>query len=148
MEGGSVLSNSEQFWCNDYLNDNHQIIPRCYTFISNFDIDDSFLCINKDFMYQSLIRKEDKILAEWVTFDELNYFFFIYVLVDSTQTKSEERNELLTPQIINFIEALRHSEQTFFNENPLLLYSSIYVFFHSKHPHLDRIEQWGNFSNY
>ena len=142
------MTNSNQFWFNDYLNNDHQIIPRRYTFVSNFDIDDSFLCINKDFMYQSLIQKEDIILAEWVTFDELNYFCFIYVLVDSTQITSEERNKLLTPQIINFIEALRYSEQTFFDENPLLLYSSIYVFFHSKSPHLDRIEQWGNFANY
>lgn len=140
---------SDFIWVNDELNNFEQIIPRRYTLIHDPNICDLFLCINQEFMYHKLISNEFRLLGEWVTYDEKNYLYYLYIDLDFTHhaANSSPVDDKLS-ELPRLIKAIHHGDDSFFNQHQNLLNSSIYLFIHSSDPSLDCIKYFGSFLDF
>ncbi|MDF2558461.1 MAG: hypothetical protein K0R71_2289 [Bacillales bacterium] len=126
------------------------ITPRKYTLTHSDQTAELFLTIGLSFAYDKINPIRDEVFAEWVIKDNL-YYCYTYLNVDGLHGSLEmatKRNEIFRRELPLALQAIRYGDQLFFNAYPDLDYSQIIVFFMSAYPQLNKIENWGTFSEY
>lgn len=126
------------------------IIPRCYTLTHSDITAELFLTIGLTYAYDKIDDiMRDEVLGKWVKKDE-NYLYYVYLHVDCSlgYKAAAIRNMIFRRELPLALKAIRFGDRKFFNVHPELNNVPIIVFFMSKYPKLNKIENWGTFSNY
>jgi hypothetical protein len=125
------------------------IIPRRYTLTHSDITAKLYLTIGLNYANDKISSVRDEVLAEWIQKENL-YFCYVYLNVDGQFNLGEasERNFIFRRELPLALEAIRYGDRKFFCYHPDLDHSSIIVFFMSKNPLFNKVENWGSFSDY
>ncbi|MDF2611547.1 MAG: hypothetical protein K0R92_3021 [Lachnospiraceae bacterium] len=124
------------------------IIPRYYTLTHSDITAELFLFIGENYAYDKINEMRDELLGEWVTIGT-DYSYYVYLYVDGEfGPVAAIRNYIFRRELPLALEAIRYGDSTFFHEHPELDYVPIIVHFMSSYPQYNKVENWGNFSNY
>lgn len=123
------------------------VIPRRYT-LTHFDNSaEIFLTIGPEFAYDRITELRDDVMGEWG--EGLGkYFFYVYLMLDKEKREVPFRNYIFRRELPLALTAIRYGDNTFFQAHPELDYVPIMVFFQSKNPKYNKVENWGSFSRY
>jgi hypothetical protein len=125
------------------------IIPRRYTLTHSDITAELFLTIGLNYAYDKINVMRDEVLGEWVKVKN-QYFYYVYLYVDGQfgPAAAAIRNRIFIRELPLALEAIRYGDNIFFNVHPELNHVPIIVYFMSTIPELNRIENWGTFSEY
>ncbi|MBP1949340.1 staygreen family protein [Virgibacillus litoralis] len=125
------------------------IIHRRYTLTHSDITADLFLTIGLRFAWDKINSMRDEVLGEW-TKNRGCYVYNVYLDVDgqSNQTVAAKRNEIFRRELPLALKAIRYGDRRFFMSHPELNNSPIIVHFQSRYPQLNKIENWGTFTEY
>lgn len=126
------------------------IIPRCYTLTHSDITAELFLTIGLTYAYDKIDdNMRDEVLGKWVKKDE-NYLYYVYLHVDCKlgYKAAAIRNMIFRRELPLALKAIRFGDKKFFSVHPELNNVPIIVFFMSKYQKLNKVENWGTFSNY
>jgi hypothetical protein len=124
------------------------IIPRRYTLTHSDITAELFLTIGLDYAYDKISAMRDEVLGEWVYADK-QYYYQVYLHVDGRFGPAAViRNQIFIRELPLALEAIRYGDNEFFSMYAELNHVPILVYFISANPDLNRIENWGTFSNY
>ena len=125
------------------------IIPRRYTLTHSDITADLYLAIGLDFAYFKLNPMRDEVMGEWILNDK-NYIYYVYLYVDGKFIPEVKaiRETIFRRELPLALEAIRYGDNEFFNAHPELDYVPIIVYFLSTDPMFNKVENWGNFSDY
>ena len=132
-----------------YANETKPIIPRKYTLTHSDRTAELFLTISTIFACYKLNPSRDEVLAEWLKIDS-QFMLYVYVQVDvpSGTSMSPIRYEIFRRELPLALEAIRYGDRLLFEENPILDSARIIIFFNSKFPTFNQIEDWGKLKDY
>lgn len=126
------------------------IIPRCYTLTHSDITAELFLTIGLTYAYDKVDNNmRDEVLGKWIKKEE-NYLYYVYLHVDCKLGYSAAaiRNVIFRRELPLALKAIRFGDRKFFSAHTELNNVPIIVFFMSKYSTLNKIENWGTFSNY
>lgn len=125
------------------------IIPRRYTLTHSDDTGELFLTIGPEYDYSRINPMRDEVLGEW-RYDGEHYIFFgkVYVNGKFGPIQAGIRNKIFIRELPLALEAIRYGDRIFFDAHPSLKSAHIYIYFESSYPRYDRVEYWGDFSDY
>lgn len=125
------------------------IIPRRYTLTHSDITAELFLTIGAEYALDKISAMRDQVLGEWLE-NEKTYQYTVYLDVDGLTGAGliAIRNYIFRRELPMALEAIRYGDQAFFAVNPELDYVPIIIFFLSKDENYNKVEYWGNFSNY
>lgn len=130
------------------------VTPRRYTLTHSDSTGDLFLSIGSDYnhkqisgWYTRLMR--DEVLAEWKK-DENETSFHVYCHVSGGFIfgRANWRESIFRSEMQLVLEAIRQGDYEFFEANPALDHSPIFVHFQSSKRNRTKIEPWGTLSGY
>ncbi|QOR68106.1 staygreen family protein [Cytobacillus suaedae] len=124
---------------------------RRHTLTHSDETGELFLTIGIQFAYEKInITMRDEVLGEWVNVHG-EWMYYIHLYVDGgefDQNTVKIRNTIFRRELPLALEAIRYGDQTFFHAYPWLDYSPIIVHFLSSSSEYNKVEYWGQFSNY
>lgn len=124
------------------------IVPRHYTLTHSDITAELFLIIGLRYAYDKITIMRDEVLGEWVNKEE-DYFYCVHLYVDGfSPLNTTIRNEVFIRELPLALEAIRYGDNEFFKAYPELDYTPIIVHFMSMNQDINRIENWGTFSDY
>jgi len=125
------------------------IIPRRYTLTHSDITAELFLTIGLNYAYDKINEMRDEVIGEWIKIEE-EYFFNVFLYIDGQfgTIQSGIRNAIFRRELPLALEAIRYGDKYFFSAHPELDNAPIIVYFNSTTPYFNRIENWGNFSDY
>ena len=123
------------------------IIPRRYTLTHSDQSAELFLTIGPDYAYDRISDMRDEVLGEWIKNQDY-YFYYVYLMIDGEKGLATVRNYVFRKELPLALEAIRYGDSTFFQAHPELDYAPIIVFFQSRNPKYNKVENWGSFSRY
>lgn len=125
------------------------IIPRRYTLTHSDITAELFLTIGLNYAYNKISSTRDEVLGEWIKMGGKS-FFHVYLYVDGGfgPAVTAIRNAIFRRELSLALEAIRYGDKSFFSAHPELDNAPIVVYFNSIYPYFNRIENWGNFSDY
>ena len=125
------------------------IIPRRYTLTHSDITAELFLTISLNYAYDKINVMRDEVLGEWVNVKN-QYYYNVYLYVDGQfgPAAAAIRNKIFIRELPLALEAIRYGDNNFFNTHPELNYVPVIVYFISTLRELNRIENWGTFSQY
>ncbi len=125
------------------------IIPRRYTLTHSDITGELFLTIGLKYACDKITSMRDEVLGHWVKKGE-NYYFYVHLYVDDDSDPSVTaiRNAIFIKELPLALKAIRYGDKEFFSAYPELDNAPILVYFNSKNPYFNRIENWGTFSDY
>lgn len=125
------------------------IIPRRYTLTHSDITADLHLDIGPDYAYDKVTFMKDEVRGEWIESDG-GHLYYVYLDIDgqSGWGMIGIRNFIFRRELPLALEAIRFGDREFFETHPELNYVPIIVFFQSKNPKYQSMENWGNFNNY
>ena len=125
------------------------IMPRRYTLTHSDITAELFLTIGLNYAYDKINAMRDEVLGEWVNVKK-QYYYHVYLYVDGQlgPANATIRNKIFRRELPLALEAIRYGDNKFFSIHPELNYVPIIVYFISTIPELNRIENWGTFSEY
>lgn len=125
------------------------IIPRRYTLTHSDITAELFLTIGLNYAYDKINAMRDEVLGEWVNVKN-QYYYQVYLHVDGQFgfAAAAIRNKVFVRELPLALEAIRYGDDKFFKTHPELNHVPIMVYFMSAFPRLNRIENWGTFSEY
>jgi hypothetical protein len=126
------------------------IMPRRYTLTHSDVTAELFLTVSPEYAYDKITEMRDEVLAEWRTMNG-QYYLNTYCYVDGGEysaSVSAIRNTIFVKELPLAFEAIRYGDRVFFNANPILDYSPIFIYFSSTNPNFNRVEYWGTMNNY
>lgn len=125
------------------------IIPRRYTLTHSDMTGELFLDIRMTYAYDKINAIRDDVLGEWSRRDT-SYFYYVYLHVDGLiPSKSVGiRDSVFRRELPLALQAIRYGDREFFSAHPELNIVPIIVFFMSTNPEFNKIENFGNFSDY
>jgi len=129
------------------VNATDPIIPRCYTLTHSDLTAELFLTIGPNFDYDRITNMRDEVLGEWVN-RKGEYYFYVYLMVDGEKGMTVVRNYVFHRELPLALEAIREGDSDFFEAHIEFNFVPILVFFQSKNPKYNKVENWGTFSNY
>lgn len=126
------------------------IIPRRYTLTHSDITAELFLTIGLTYAYDKVDNNmRDEVLGQWIKKGE-NYLYYVYLHVDGKlgPTEAAIRNQIFRRELPLALKAIRFGDRKFFSVHPELNNVPIIVFFMSKYPKFNKVENWGTFSKY
>ncbi len=125
------------------------VIPRRYTLTHSDITGDLFLDIGPVIEESNITETADEVRAEWVD-DVGGYLFYVYLNVDgpSAWGMNGIRNFIFRRELPLALQAIRFGDREFFEAHPELNFAPIIVFFQSKNPKYNTMENWGTFADY
>ena len=123
---------------------------RAYTLTHSDITAELFLTIGEEFAYDKITPMRDEVLGKWVKKDG-QYFYYVNLHVsgdDFGLAVSIIRNKVFIRELPLALEAIRYGDSEFFKAHPELDNVPIAVHFKSDIPRLNRVENWGSFSDY
>lgn len=125
------------------------IIHRRYTLTHSDVTAELFLVIGLMYAYDKITNMRDEVLGQWVQ-SHNSYFYYVYLYVDGQRGTAETaiRNYIFRRELPLALEAIRYGDREFFSAHPELNNVPIIVYFMSTNPQLNRVENWGTFSEY
>lgn len=125
------------------------IIPRRYTLTHSDITAELFLTIGLNYAIDKINSMRDEVLGEWVNM-KTKYYYHVYLNVDGQfgLAAAAIRNKIFIRELPLALEAIRYGDSKFFSMYPELNHVPIMVYFISKIPKFNRIENWGTFSQY
>lgn len=126
------------------------IIPRRYTLTHSDITAELFLTIGLTYAYDKVDNNmRDEVLGQWIKKEE-NYLYYVYLHVDGKlgPKAAAIRNVIFRRELPLALKAIRFGDRKFFSAHPELNSVPIVVFFMSKYPRFNKVENWGTFSNY
>lgn len=123
------------------------IIPRRYTLTHSDQTAELFLTIGPSFAYDRITDMRDEVLGEWIE-GRNQFFYYVYLMIDKEKGATTIRNYIFRKELPLALEAIRYGDNAFFRAHPELDYVPIIVFFQSKNPKYNKVENWGSFSRY
>lgn len=130
------------------VNATEPIRPRRYTLTHSDQTADLFLVIGPKYAYDQVTKMRDEVLGEWVKGKGNNYYYYVYLMVDGAKGMATIRNYIFRRELPLALESIRYGDDEFFEENSDLNHVPIIVFFQSKNPKYNKVEDWGTFSKY
>lgn len=125
------------------------ISHRRYTLTHSDLTAELFLVIGLEFAYDEITAMRDEVLGEWYSTND-EYIFNVYLHVDGKlgPANAAIRNMIFRRELPLALEAIRYGDNDFFESHSELSNSPIIVYFDSSLPCLNRVENWGTFSQY
>lgn len=123
------------------------IIPRRYTLTHSDQTAELFLAIGPDFAYDRITDMRDEVLGEWVEGHD-QYYYYVYLMIDREKSTAAIRNYVFRKELPLALEAIHYGDAAFFRAHPELEEAPIIVFFQSRNPNYNKVENWGSFSKY
>lgn len=124
------------------------IKPRRYTLTHSDITADLFLTIGLNYAFDKINAMRDEVLGEWVNVKN-QYYYQVYLNVDGqSDSATAIRNKIFIRELPLALEAIRYGDSVFFSIHHELNYVPIIVYFISAIPEINRIENWGTFSDY
>jgi hypothetical protein len=94
------------------------------------------------------LNKRDEVIGEWVSKGD-DYLFCVYLYIDGQNPMNTAiRDMVFRRELPLALETIRYGDRSFFTAHPKLDYSRIIVHFMSTNHRYNKIEDWGNFSDY
>lgn len=142
--------NKDKLWVSYRIDNFDKLIPRRYTLTHSDETGDLFLIIDSQYHYEYLTEKRDELLGSIEVTALQQYYFSIYLRVDGEDgtESSIKRNEILKRELPLALSAIKYGDYCLFKIFPQLEQASIYVYFQSQEPSLNRVESYGTFSDY
>jgi hypothetical protein len=125
------------------------VIPRRYTLTHSDITAELFLTIGLSYAYDKTNAMRDEVLGEWVNIKG-SYFYYVYLHIDGQLggPVTAIRNYIFRRELPLALEAIRYGDNEFFTVHPELNKVPIIIYFMSKNPEYNKVENWGVFSNY
>jgi len=125
------------------------IIPRRYTLTHSDITAELFLTIGLNYAYDKINAMRDEVLGQWVNVKS-QYYYHVYLHVNGQfgPVAAAIRNKVFIRELPLALEVIRYGDDKFFSIHPELNHVPIIVYFISTFPQLNRIENWGTFSQY
>lgn len=125
------------------------VIPRRYTLTHSDMTGDLFLSIGSDYnrkqisgLYTKVMR--DEVLAEWKeNEDGMSLHVYCHVSGGIIFGRANWRESIFRSEMPLVLEAIRQGDRKFFEANPELDDSPIFIHFQSSKPNHSKIEAWG-----
>jgi hypothetical protein len=126
------------------------IIPRLYTLTHSDITAELFLTVGYKHAYDKITSMRDEVLAEWVPYGADHVALLASVYVDSEKglEASAFRNTIFVRELPLALEAIRYGDRQLFDAFPYLDDAPVFIRFTSKYPQFNRLERWGNISDY
>lgn len=132
------------------VTDTDPIIPRRYTLTHSDVTAQLFLTIGLTYAYDKIDNnKRDEVLGQWIK-EGQNYIYYVYLRVDGKlgSKTAAIRNYIFRRELPLALEAIRYGDRKFFSTHPELNKATILVYFISKNPRFNKVENWGTFLDY
>lgn len=134
---------------NEDVNEFHPIIIRRYTLTHSDQTGNLFLTIGKEFDYKKITIMRDEVLGEWIKKGG-KYLYNVYLQVNGEDgiISAPIRFEIFKRELPLALMAIRYGDNKFFLVHKELDTAPIIVYFKSKDPKYNTIENFGTFSDY
>jgi hypothetical protein len=125
------------------------IIPRRYTLTHSDITAELFLTIGLTYAYDKINAMRDEVLGEWKRF-RTGYVYYAYLYVDGQfgPSMAAIRDRIFRRELPLALEAIRYGDRKLFMAHPDLDNAPIVVYFMSAISQYNKLETWGNFSEY
>ncbi len=125
------------------------IIPRRYTLTHSDQTAELFLTIADDYAYEELTPMRDEVLGEWkVNNDDYIFWAAVYVDGNGGLIQAAIRNKIFIRELPLALKAIRYGDNSLFQAHPELDTAPLCIYFQSKYPKFDRVEDWGTLGDY
>lgn len=126
-----------------------ELIPRCYTLTHSDETGELFLDINSNYRCEGTTEKSDEILAYWDKIDS-TYILNVHLDLDGNcNTKdTEERDIIFRTELPLALNAIIYGDRSLYLERKELINAPIIVHFDSKDEEYNKVERWGEVSDY
>lgn len=123
------------------------IAHRRYTFLEKENIDNLVVALRYDSRNSDSYRNE--ILGEWaITDGSYTLYFHINVQADANSQSVAVRNAMIRSSLPEKIRKIIRADVDFINKNEYLKKSAVIIYFKSTNSYYNRVEQWGNITDY
>jgi hypothetical protein len=128
-------------------------MPRRYTLTHSDRTGELFLSIGPDYdkkkvsrLYTRLMR--DEVLAELVNNTKMEFRIYCHVSGGVAFGPAGWRYKIFQSELPLVLETFRYGDRALFERNPELEDTGVFVFFQSKNPRYQRVENWGKLAKY
>ena len=134
---------------NDLLLENTNIQNRFYTLTHSDETGELFLFIDTKYREDKFSKHRDEVISCWKEIDN-KYILEVYLCIDGEGNSSdiEKRDIIFREELSLALEAIVYGDKGIFLGNKNLIDSSIIVYFNSTSPKYNKIERWGQVSDY
>ncbi|MED1202349.1 staygreen family protein [Heyndrickxia acidicola] len=124
------------------------ILSRRYTLTHSDTTGDLFLTLGEDYALDKIPSNRDEVLGEWIYDGSYSYYAKVHVDDPVSPENNQKRNQIFIKELPLALQTIRYGDNSFFRSHSFLDLVPIRIYFESVDPSLNRIEYWGNFSNY
>lgn len=133
----------------DNLENPKCIETRHYTLTHSDETGELFLFIDMKYREEEFSHHRDEVLASWEKIED-KYFLNIFLCVDGEKEDKnvEDRDIIFREELPLALAAIVYGDKNLYLENEELLNAPIIVYFNSKDKQYNRVERWGEVSDY
>lgn len=125
------------------------LIPRRYTVTHSVNMQDIFLTIGPDFVYEKFSAKRNDVLGEWLYVEDgFRFYVYLYIDVEYGRGVNASDEDVRLQDLLLTLETIRYGDKRFFDSRPELDQYPIIVYFLFENPTNNKAEYWGAFSDY
>ena len=134
---------------NDLLLENANIQNRFYTLTHSDETGELFLFIDTKYREDKFSKHRDEVISCWKEIDN-KYILEVYLCIDGHDNIGdiEKRDIIFRKELPLALEAIVYGDKGIFLGNKSLIDSPIIVYFNSSNPKYNKIERWGQVSDY